>query len=258
MDRGNHRYTVPALEKGLNLLLMLGAFRGEMTFREICQRTALPKATVYRLLQTLESMGFLSRGIHGSGYSLGISVLRLGFDYLSSMDIVQIGQPVIRRLCDSTGFSAHLCVLDGRDVVYVARASAPGEIGAGVGVGSRLPAHCTAIGRVLLMTLPRARLLALFPEKCFAQTSESGPKTPEQLWDLLTHDRVRGHTVSHSFYQPGVSAVAHPLRDRDGAVVASVSVMVPRSSMPDELVGVLRGKVTAAAVEIETYLHATC
>lgn len=193
-EKVTQRYTVPALEKGLSILLLLGRSQSEMSFNDICRRVAMPKASAYRALRTMEDMGFVVRRVASGGYALGPSALRLGFDYLSSMDIVQIGQPVIHALRDATGHSAHLCVLEGRDVIYVARAAAPGEIGMGmgVGVGSRLPAHCTAIGRVLLMELLPEQLQALFPEKRFAQTSEQGPKTRRQLLELLQQDRERG------------------------------------------------------------------
>lgn len=250
------RYMVPALEKGLNMLLLFGQHRGELSFTQVCQRTGMPKASAYRTVQTLEQMRFLSRNNASGAYSLGISILRLGFDYLSSMDIVQIGQPVIQRLRDTTSYSAHLCVLDGRDVVYVARASAVGELAAGVGVGTRLPAHCTAIVRVLLMTLPPQELSALYPESAFSLTSEQGPKTPQDLIALLDGDNARGHAISESFYQPGVSAVAYPLRDRDGNVLASISVMVPRSVLPLDLKTSLSTQVETAAREIEGFLQA--
>ncbi|HEX7989172.1 MAG TPA: IclR family transcriptional regulator [Stenotrophomonas sp.] len=252
-----NRYMVPALEKGLNMLLLFGQNRGELSFTQVCQRTGLPKASVYRTVQTLEQMRFLTRNTASGGYSLGISVLRLGFDYLSSMDIVQIGQPVIQRLRDTSSYSAHLCVLDGRDIVYVARACAIGEVGSGVGVGTRLPAHCTAIGRVLLMSLPQQEVNMLFPEPCFASAAEQGPKTPQELIDLLGSDSARGHAISESHYQPGVSSIAYPLRDREGNVLASISVMVPRSVLPPDLRLSLSMQVKKAALEIEGFLHAS-
>lgn len=252
------RYTVPALDKGLRTLLLFGQCRGELSFSEVCRRMSMPKASTFRTLQTLERMGFLRRDETSGGYSLGISVLRLGFDYLSSMDLVQMGQPILHRLRDATGFSSHICVLDDRDVVYVARASAAGEIGGVVGVGSRLPAHCTAIGRVLLMTRPRHQLQALFPEPAFTCLSEQGPSTPDELFRMLEADRQRGHTISESFYQPGICAVAYPVRDRAENVVAAVSVMVPRHSLPQDMKDSLVEAVSQAAADIERFLQASC
>lgn len=258
MDKVENRYRVPALENGLNMLMLFGQHRDELSFSEVCQRMGMPKASAYRAVQTLDQMGFLERNAVTGCYRLGISVLRLGFDYLSSMDIVQIGQPVIHRLRDLTGCSTHLCVRDGRDVVYVARAGAVGEIGAGVAIGSRLPAHCTAIGRVLLMTLPATKIATLFPEAAFSSTSRQGPRTPPELQQLLDADAERGHVISESFYQPGVSAVAFPLRDRDGAVLASISVMVPQAALPPTLKTTLCAQVSAAAQEIDHFIQATC
>lgn len=251
----SNRYMVPALEKGLNMLLLFGRERGELSFTQVCQRTGMPKASAYRTVQTLEQMRFLERNSISGRYSLGLNILRLGFDYLSAMDIVQIGQPILQRLRDITSYSAHLCVLDGRDVVYVARASAIGELPTGVSIGTRLPAHCTAIGRVLLMTMPEQELSSLYPEPTFALTSEQGPKTPQDLIQLLDNDNACGHAISESFYQPGVSTVAYPLRDRDGNVLASISIMVPRSVLPADMKASLSTLVGKAAREIEGVLR---
>ncbi len=252
-----NRYMVPALERGLNMLLLFGRQRGELSFTQVCQRTGMPKASVYRAVQTLEQMRFLDRNSASGGYNLGISILRLGFDYLSSMDIVQIGQPIIQRLRDITSHSAQLSVLDGREVIYVAHASAIGELPSGVSVGTRRPAHCTATGRVLLMTMPEQELGALYPESAFALTSEQGPKTPKELVELLGNDNARGHAISESFYQPGVSTVAYPLRDGGGKVLASISIMVPRSVLPADMKASLSAQVGKAAREIEGFLQAS-
>jgi DNA-binding IclR family transcriptional regulator len=103
--------------------------------------------------------------------------------------------------------------------------------------------------------LPRNCLEALYPEQSFVRTSENGPETPGKLFELLEQDRERGYAVSESFYQPGVSAVAYPLRDRDGSVLASVNVMAPRHNLPDEMRTMLRHEVSLAAHEIERFLQ---
>lgn len=258
MDDSRHaptRYLVPALEKGLGLLMQIGRQRREMGFAEILRLVDLPKASAYRMVLTLEHLGFLRRNPDSGMYGLGISVLKMGFDFLSSMDVVQFGQPVIQRLRDDSGFSSHLAVLDGREVVYVARVSAVGEISTGVGIGTRLPAHRAGLGRALMMDMSREAFDALYPEAAYADAGDNTPKTPQALWELLQQDRECGHVVAESFYQAGICSVAVPVRRRDGRIEAVASVMVPRPRIPAPLRLLLVQQLAAAARQIESFLH---
>lgn len=251
------RYLVPALEKGLGLLMQIGRQRREMGFAEILRLVDLPKASAYRMVMTLEHLGFLRRNRDSGMCGLGISVLSMGFDFLSSMDVVQFGQQVIQQLRDDSGFSSHLAVLDGREVVYVARVSAVGEISTGVGIGTRLPAHRAGLGRALMMDISREAFDALYPEAAYADAGEHTPKTPQALWELLQQDRQCGHVMAESFYQPGICSVAHPVRGRDGRIEAVTSVMVPRTHIPPELKPLLVQQVAAAARRIESVLQSS-
>jgi len=248
-------YRVPALEKGLVLLVEIGRQRREMGFAEILRLVDLPKASAYRMVMTLEHLGFLRRNLDSGMYGLGIGVLSMGFDFLSSMDLVQFGQPVIQRLRDDSGFSSHLAVLDGCDVVYVARVSAVGEISTGVGVGTRLPAHRAALGRALLMETNRETFDTLYPQAAYVDATEHTPKCPEAFWELLQEDRARGHVIAESFYQPGICSVAYPVRGRHECIEAVVSVMVPRAYIPPALQPTLIHQVAEAAHRIESFLH---
>ncbi|MDU3076156.1 MAG: helix-turn-helix domain-containing protein, partial [Mixta calida] len=134
------KYLVPGLERGLQLLLAFGEQHRELTFAELHRLVDMPKATAYRVVQTLEHMGFLERNPRTSTFSLGMNVLRLGFEYIASLDVAQVGQPVIEQLRDSSECSSHLAIRDGRDIIYIARVSAAGSRINQVSIGTRLPA----------------------------------------------------------------------------------------------------------------------
>ncbi|CDK60545.1 Transcriptional regulator, IclR family [Klebsiella pneumoniae IS10] len=118
------KYLVPGLERGLQLLLAFGEQHRDLTFAELHRLVDMPKATAYRVVQTLEYMGFLERNARANTFSLGMNVLRLGFEYIASLDVAQVGQPVIEQLRDISKCSSHLAIRDGRDIIYIARVSA--------------------------------------------------------------------------------------------------------------------------------------
>ena len=117
------RYLVPALQRGMQLLGQFSRGERELTGAELSRRLDLPRASVFRLLQTLEQMGFVERVGDGPNYKLGIAVLRLGFEYLASMELAEHGRPIIDDLCGATGLSAHLVVRDAREAVIVAKSA---------------------------------------------------------------------------------------------------------------------------------------
>ncbi len=107
------KYLVPGLERGLQLLLAFGEQHRDLTFAELHRLVDMPKATAYRVVQTLEYMGFLERNARTNTFSLGMNVLRLGFEYIASLDVAQVGQPVIEQLRDISQCSSHLAIRDG-------------------------------------------------------------------------------------------------------------------------------------------------
>ena len=112
------RYLVPALQRGMQLLGQFSRDERELTGAELSRRLDLPRASVFRLLQTLEQMGFVERVGDSASYKLGIAVLRLGFEYLASMELTEHGRPIIDALCGATGLSSHLVVRDGRVITH--------------------------------------------------------------------------------------------------------------------------------------------
>jgi DNA-binding IclR family transcriptional regulator len=247
------RYVVPALERGLKVLQLFNRGRVELSPPEIAKALGLPRTTVFRLIQTLENLGFLER--NGAALRLGPAVLRLGFEYLASLELTEIARPIVERLRDETDSASQLVIRDGREVVVVLKASTASMFASNVTVGTRFPAHATILGRTLLSELSDEDLERLFPEKQLRSFSQTTPKTLAELKALLAEDRRRGFAISEGFFERGICALAAPVRDRAGRVVAAVSLTLPRQSLePKEFRDELIGKVRAAAAQVSQRL----
>ena len=247
------RYNVPAPERGLRLLACFSPAAPAWGAPDLARQLQLPRSTVFRMLSTLENLGYLHRS--GSEYRLGLGVLRLGYDYLSTQPLAQLAEPVLQALCDESGMTSNLALLDGASAVYVARITPPGAFQGAVRVGSRLPAHATVLGRVLLQDMDAARLRALFGGAELPQFSESTPRTVDQLLALLARDRERGHAMGEGFYESGVSSIAAPVRDARGAVVAGLGLAIAFAELDPAKTQLWVRRVRAAADELSDRLR---
>jgi DNA-binding IclR family transcriptional regulator len=248
------RYNVPGLERGLRMLQLFDRTRKFLTAAEMARALDIPRSTAFRIAQTLEFLGFLER--EGDRYRAGPAVLRLGFEYIASLEVAELARPVIDRLRDATSLSAQLVIRDGREVVVVVKASPPTTFVSSVTVGTRLPAHATILGRVLLADADEETLRALYPEAKLPQASPRAPQALADLQRLLREDRARGYAVSESFFEQGISAIAAPVRDRHRTIVAAVSITVQRPTLePKELREQLVAQVLDAAAELSRQLN---
>jgi DNA-binding IclR family transcriptional regulator len=248
------KYNVPGLERGLRVLQLFDRARPLLSAAEMARALAIPRSTTFRIAQTLEFLGFLQRD--GERFRVGPAVLRLGFEYIASLEVTDLARPVIERLRDETGLSSQLVIRDGREVIVVLKASPPSTFATNVTVGTRMPAHATILGRVLLADANDDALRKLYPEATLPQVSPSSPSTLADLRRLLREDRARGYAVSESFFEQGVSAIAAPVRDESGSTVAAISVTAQRPKLePAELRDRLVKQVVGAAAELSRRLN---
>ncbi|MDR0205332.1 MAG: IclR family transcriptional regulator [Delftia acidovorans] len=254
-DNGTDKYMVPALERGLRLLQEFGRGNATLGAPELARRLQLPRATIFRMLNTLEAMGFLQRAEGSNDYRLGLSVLRLGFEFLSSMDLTELGQPVIARLCGEIRYPCNIVVRDGRSIVYVAKVTPPTPLTSSVRVGTRLPAHATALGRVLLADLSLPELRTLYPEEHLEAHTPKTPRTVLDLFNLVEADRERGHVFSEGFYESSICTIAAPVRDHSGRVVAALGTTVPAPHVEEGRAETLIAGVRDAAAELSELLN---
>ncbi|WP_265919707.1 IclR family transcriptional regulator [Cupriavidus nantongensis] len=253
-ESAQDKYIVPGLERGLRLLGEFSSRERTLSAAELARRLKVPRSTVFRLLATLEMMGFVERTDGGREFRLGMAVLRLGFDYLASLELTELGRPLLDRLRDEIHYPCNLVVRDGRSIVYVAKSVASRPFASTVNVGTRLPAHATVLGRVLLEDLSLAELRALYPEERLEVYSESTPRTVEELYEMVQRDRQRGYVLHEGFFEASISTIAAPVRDRSGKVTAALGATIPAARIdPDQLDNMVE-QVRRAAAELSRLL----
>jgi DNA-binding IclR family transcriptional regulator len=226
----DQRYIVPGLLRGLQILRTFSREKQEQTVAEMARAVGIPRSTAFRIVYTLENSGFLHRkGEEGTRYQLGSPVLELGYSFLAGKELIDIANPILRRLRDETSASSHLAVREGRNVVYIARFQGNTSLVSAMSVGSRLPAHATAPGRVLLSALPLSEVVALYEDYNFETYTSDTPDTIGALVNLVERDRKEGSIVSWGFYEAEVASIAAPVRNSEGKVEAAISVSCPIS-----------------------------
>jgi len=218
------KYIVPALAQGLGVLSLFTRDRVMLTTSEIGTALGLSRTGTFRILHTLVAMGYVEK-VDERRFRLGPALLTRGFAYLASLDLVEVARPPLELLRDETGHATQLAVLDGTEILYLARYAARSPLTSNIEVGTRLPAYATAMGRVLLMERPRAEIAALYENATLKSFSAITPTNLTALFDRLSADRARGHVLSHSDFEPGVDSLALPVRDSTGMIVAAISVV---------------------------------
>jgi DNA-binding IclR family transcriptional regulator len=241
------RYLVPALQRGLDLLAQFSRHTPELSGAELSRKLDLPRASVFRMLHTLEKSGFVERVGEGTQYKLSLGVLRLGFEYLASMELTEHGRPIIEALRDASGYSAHIVVRDQREVVFVAKAIGKSTQFHAIQVGARLPAHATVLGRQLLCCMTLAELNALYPEDTLQSYTPKTPKTVAELKAQLDIDRRNGYGISQGGFETGISTIASPVLNDRLDVIAAISIAVPAQHLDSKMTDTLVPLVQDAA-----------
>jgi len=215
---------VQSLERGLSVIRAFSAERPRPTLSEVARHTNMTRATARRFLITLQELGYVSTD--GKTFALRPSVLQLGYAYLSSFSVAEIAQVHLEALADQLHESCSASVLDGEDVVYVARSSTNRIMTIGLSVGARLPAYCTSMGRVLLADLDEVEL------ERYLHAADLQPRTARTITDRerlrAEIDLVRGQgwCLIDQELEDGVRSVAAPVHDGSGRVVAAINTSV--------------------------------
>jgi IclR family pca regulon transcriptional regulator len=222
MSRTEEGEFVQSIERGLAVIRAFDRDHARLTLAEVAKLTGLTRATARRILHTLEALGYARSD--GRDFELTPRVLDLGYAYLSSMDLSSIAEPAMEALTQQTSEACSAAVLDGSEIVYVARVPTKRIMAISLGLGSRLPAHATSMGRVLLAALSREEVDALIgPGPLSALTSRTITK-PADLHDELDRVRKQGWALVDQELEDGIRSIAAPLRNRSGRVIAALNI----------------------------------
>ncbi len=254
-NEADDRYLVPGLVRGLHALQAFTPDRRRMTLVEIGAVLGITRSAAYRLVYTLDQLGFLVHDAASRTYALGPAVLRLGYGYIAARDLPEVAAPQLEALRDRTGWSAHLGVLEEREVVYLMRMPTRRALSSVVQVGSRLPAHATSMGRVLLAGLEDAAVEALYRGAELPGFSSRTATSLPALLKQLQADRAAGFVAHVAGYEAGVASAAAPVRDVSGRVVAAINIStVALLTTEAELRGPLAREVMSTAAAISRAL----
>jgi IclR family transcriptional regulator, pca regulon regulatory protein len=221
---------VQSLDRGLAVIRCFSSERPSLTLSEVAERTGLTRAAARRFLLTLQELGYV--GSSGRQFSLRPRVLALGYAYLSSFSVAQIAQPHLEDLAEELHESCSVSVLDGDDIVYVARASANRIMTIALTVGTRLPPYPTSMGRVLLAYLPDTERETLLSRAALRRLTEHTIVDLDRLREVLATVRGRGWAAVDQELEAGVRSIAVPIRDSSGKVVAAINASAHAARVP--------------------------
>jgi IclR family pca regulon transcriptional regulator len=213
---------VQSFARGLQVIRSFNADAPRQTLTEVANRSGLTRAGARRILLTLQTLGYVETD--GKLFSLTPRILDLGFAYLSSMPIWNIAEPVMEALVEEVKESCSAAVLEGTDIIYVLRVPTHKIMSISLGVGSRLPAYCTSLGRVLLAGLPDDEVLRRL------QASERQPLTRHTVTDvaallaLVQSTRAQGWSLVNQELEEGLVSLAAPVTNREGRIVAALNI----------------------------------
>ena len=211
-----------SLARGLTVLQAFSPQSLHLSISQLSKRTGLPRASVRRCLHTLSKLGFAGSD-DGRTFYLLSRVLPLGHSYMSSLPLSTVAQPVMERLSHILHESSSIAILDGIEIVYVARANVTRIVAIDLGVGTRLPAFCTSIGRVLLANLPAEEIEALLPRIEFSRYTDRTLTSVEQLRRALLSVRRDGYALVDEELEVGLRSMAVPVQNSTGRVVAAIN-----------------------------------
>ena len=221
---------VQSLERGLAVIRAFDADHRSLTLSEVAAATGVTRAAARRFLLTLAELGYVRN--HGRYFSLTARVLELGYAYLSSLSLPEVAEPHLEALVAQVDESSSLSVLDGTDILYVARASNRRVMSINLAPGARLPAYCTSMGRTLLAALPRDEAQAILDRSEMIAYTERNKADMASINTELAVVAAQGFAVIDQELELGLCSIAVPLNNAAGQVVAAINIGAQTARAP--------------------------
>ena len=213
---------VQSFARGLEVIRSFNAGAPRQTLTEVAGRTGLTRAGARRILLTLQTLGYVASD--GKQFALTPRILDLGFAYLSSMPMWNVAEPLMEALVEQVKESCSAAVLEGTDIVYVLRVSTRKIMRNSLGVGSRLPAYCTSMGRMLLAGLPDAEAMELLRASVMEERTRYTLTDAEAVLAKVQQARKQGWCLVNQELEEGLVSMAAPVLDRAGRTIAAINI----------------------------------
>lgn len=252
------KYPVKSLAKAFLLLDTLGKFENGTSIATLSKELKIGKSTVHRLLATLREFDLVWFDASTSNYALGVRILRWSDLLLKQNLLIRHGAPILRELVHSSHETASLAVLEGLDVVFIARFESTQRLRMSEAVGSRCPAYCTALGKAILASLSEEEFRAVFDD-----AGPLRPMTPnsitskDRLWDHL--QKVKQDAVAYDFEEnvAGGICIGTAIRNHTGKAVAGLSISLPTQRLRGDILITLKDNLLKAASKLSSELGYT-
>ena len=253
--RESQRFRLPAVDRAMNLLELLASSRSGLTLSELSRKLSIPKSTTYYLVYTLVTRGYVQRTRSGH-YSLGFRFADVASASTAGLNLNKLAKPYLRQLAARLNLTAILAVLGGAEAVIIGKVTwaRDGDGGGGAWVGRHLDLHCTAQGKALISGLPDDELDKLLTGRELAQFTKKTILSLPALKAHLAEVRAKGYSVNDEEHVLGVRAVAAPVVDSWGVVIAAVSVRGSTHQIPSSRLRELGGEMVRAARDMSLQL----
>lgn len=211
-----------SLARGLAVVKAFSDQRRAMTIAQISHKTGIPRAAVRRCLYTLKQLGYADS--EANNFFLKPKILTLGYSYLSSTPLTISAQPCLNQISRTLNESCSLAVLDDSEVLYISRSATSRVMSVALNAGSRLPAYCTSLGRVMLAAMSEPELEAYFKKVNLRAYTDRTIVSEQRLREILIEVRQNGYTIVEEELEIGLCSIAVPVRGASGATVAALNV----------------------------------
>lgn len=220
------------MERGLAVIKAFDAENGRMTLSEVARRTGLTRATARRFLHTLVGLEYMQTD--GREFWLRPKILELGYAYLSSTSLPELATPHLKALSELVHESSSVSVLDGTDIVYVARVSGRRIMAVSITVGTRFPAYVTSMGRAMMAGLTEEEQTALLDDIEIIPLTPKTITTRAELEKKIDDARTEGYSLIDQELELGLRSIAVGIRDGAGATIAAINISVPSTSVSND------------------------
>src|SRR5699024_1721550 len=253
MSKSNN-YISNSLKRGLDILRLFDEENVTLSLSEVSQKLGVSRTVPYRLMYTLKEEGYLEQDSITKRYQLTPKVLSLGYSYINSFKLPELLQPFLEEIRDDLQASCYLSVLNEKDVVYVGSAPMKELTGINVSVGTRIPAHATANGKLLLAYQPIDKIKKMYSTEEFRKFTNYTFSSREQLINELLLIKEKGYAKTDKEFLDFISSVAVPIFDNTYSVSAAINVVVPNTSFDESfLMEVALPKLLAISAQLNEY-----
>lgn len=246
---------IQSLEKGLKVLTVFDQDNREMTLTEVAKKIDLTRSNARRVLLTLQHLGYV-KSEDAKLFSLTAKVLGLGYAYLSSLPFRELAEPYLQSLAKTVNESCSMSVLEGDDIVYIARVQTNRIMTISLGVGTRLPLYATSMGRVLLAGLTKEDMLSKVENISLEPLTSHTITDKAKFLERLQLVRDRGWAMADQELEIGVRSIACPVKDKFGKTIAALNISGHASRVSkDEMIEKFLPPLKSTVSQIENALH---